>query len=201
MEDRVLVNMSTLTDMANSVRTVLNTTNLMSITDLSTSISQMGPKMATGILDPSHNGYMVVRHNLGRQPSQVGLYACYTNINRAIAPTVNRNRLNNTATGGTNAINIIISSCCNLLNANSQFISVNFYNKSSRVTNSNKNYNSSLYNTYYYNINYVNYTNVYRNSSTTMPTAQNASYISTINETSFTTPYLSKHADYIWYAF
>lgn len=201
MEDRVLVNMSTLTDMANSVRTVLNTTNLMSITDLSTSISQMGPKMAVGILNPSNNGYIVVNHNLGRQPQQVGIHACYTGINKASAPTVNRNRFNSTATGGTNAISMVLSSCCNLLNSRSQSINVYFYNRSNRVINNAKNSSSSSYNSYYYNVTYTNYTNVYRNASNTIATANNAFHISTINETSFTTPNLSKHADYIWYAF
>lgn len=200
MEDHVLVNMSTLTDMANSVRSAFNTTNLMSVTDLSTSISQMGPKIATGTLHPSANGYIVVNHNLGHQPSQIGLYAYQTNASKPIAPTVNRYRNNTTGTGGTNAINIIISTCCNLLNSNSQFISVNQTNTSSRTANTNRNYNSSVYNRYYYNATYSNSANIYRNSATVIPTANNASYISTINEMSFTTPNLSKYANYIWYA-
>lgn len=201
MEDHVLVNMSTLTDMANSVRSVLNTTNLMSVADLSTSISQMGPKMATGALHPSANGYMIVNHNLGYQPSQISLYAYQTNANKPIAPTVNRYRNNTTGTGGTNAINIIISTYCNLLNSNSQFISVNQTNTSSRTYNMNANYNSPSYNRYYYNATYSNSINLYRNSAAVIPTANNATYISKINETSFTTPNLSKYANYIWYAF
>lgn len=201
MEDHVLVNMSTLTDMANSVRSALNTTNLMSVADLSTSISQMGPKMATGALHPSANGYMIVNHNLGYQPSQIGLYAYQTNANKPIPPTVNRYQNNTTATGGTNAINIIISTCCNLLNSKSQFIGINWYSTSGRTTNTNRNYNSSTYNRYYYNITYSNGANVYRNSAAVIPAANNATYISKINETSFTTPNLSRYANYIWYAF
>lgn len=200
MENHVLVNMSTLTDMANSVRSAFNTTNLMSVADLSTSISQMGPKIATGTLQPSTDGYIVVNHNLGYQPSQIGLYAYYTNLDNPLAPSVNRYRNNTTSLGGLNAINMITSSCCNLLNSQSRFISVYWSNRSNRVTNTNRNSSSSYYNRYYYNVNYSSNFTVSHNSTTVIPTANNASYISTINETSFTTPKLSKYADYIWYA-